>query len=164
MNYRVLSMWQPWAMFTLPNGERRPLKEYETRHWNPVKRAGVLRLFPPFDVVIHATRRFEKAFLPEVKDLYAKAGYPPIEIGKLIGVAVVTEIIPTEDFKLRHCDNERTRNEMRLGNYEDGRFAWRLERVRPLPRPIVFKGRQEPLYFLEPFTQQEVARQLGEDA
>lgn len=158
-------MWQPWAMFTLPQPSGAPpLKGWETRHWSPLNKGGLQRLELPIPVVIHATKRLERKFLESINPLYAEAGYPRIVTGALIGVGIITEVQKTDDL-LRHWKemtwSRALAAEQELGDYSPGRFAWKLEEVRALLHPIPFTGRQEPLYKLDSSIEKMIDTQLG---
>lgn len=166
MNRRVLSLWQPWATmcvvvdptFTPP----RPPKEYETRHWAP-------RLSLPIEVVIHATKRMEEQFVYEwpFKDAIRNCGIISFPRGALIGVATITSVAKTEALidswkKFEDGAAEIYAEQAAFGDYRPGRFAWRLEKARQIPRPIPFRGKQEPLYLLDDETQAALDAQLRE--
>lgn len=126
---RVLSLWQPHATLCVtPDptiaAQRAALipmapKKYETRHWAP-------RFPTPFDVVIHATKRWGPSerdtallpafraalqrcgFLPTIAEQVAHPNYEelrrrnaggpqPLPLGALVGVVTVLKVLTTDD-------------------------------------------------------------------
>jgi hypothetical protein len=167
---RVLSLWQPWATLCVAKDPAtlHPPKQYETRSWEP------RRPFP-MDVVIHATKKWDRenamtAVDPGFRVALNRCGflagpttrtpalYPnlrPLPMGALIGVATVIACYTTEWIADALSDEE-----LLFGDYSPGRFAWRLAHVRPLPEPIPFRGRQDALYPLDDYTEELIAKQL----
>jgi hypothetical protein len=148
---RVLSMWQPWAsLCVVPDpayGGARPAKSYETRHWRPTYP-------PPIHVAIHATKKY---LPPErgsrMHDALLRCEIDPVPRGVIIGLATISELIPTEQLLTKWRDGTgeimpEFADEVDFGDYRYGRYAYRLDDVVALPEPIPFKGRQEPLYEL----------------
>lgn len=154
---RVFSLWQPWATLcvAIDPSTGHPPKQYETRAWPP-------RFGLPIDVVIHATKRWDRgnawtATDPAFRVALARCGYlagpaarnpilypnlRPLPFGSIIGLARVVGFERTE--KLRVGDEESI-----FGDWSIGRYAWRMEQAIELPEPIPFLGRQEPLYVLD---------------
>lgn len=122
---KAISLWQPWASLIAAG-----LKRHETRHW-PTEHRG--------PIAIHAAKRMDVAGAPE--ELCIAAFGPNwrdiLPMGAMVAVA-----------RLTHCRNSRsvlcslTRADREAGNFAPGRYAWRLEGVRPLSRPIETIGRQ----------------------
>lgn len=129
---RVISLWQPWAELI-----RRGLKEYETRSW-PCETLG--------EVAIHAAKRkFRDAdmtrdartqmLMDEVDPFY-------LQYGVVLCVADIIACVSTQTAK-QHI----SKRELYYGDWSEGRFAWRIENVRPLPKPIPLTGRQGFFYW-----------------
>lgn len=164
----VLSMWEPWAICTVVVDPLtgRPPKGIESRHFVP-------NIPPPFDVVIHATKTWNRLIADFVKkpfitdalqsigylaadprpfhahpDVVPPRGATPIPLGALVGIATVTRIVPAAELldEWHRMAHERWRREFHLGDYRPGRFGWVLERAAALPEPIPFIGQQTVLY------------------
>jgi activating signal cointegrator 1 len=121
---KALSLWQPWAS-AIALGR----KHIETRHWSTSYRG---------PIAIHAAKRWT----PDERDMHErefKAGRMParLPLGAIVAVARLYAILRTED--LRHA---LTEDERFWGNYGDGRFGWMLDGIKPLERPLPFKGAQ----------------------
>jgi hypothetical protein len=125
---KAISLWQPWATAIFHG------KNYETRGWKTPYRGTLL---------IHAAKTWNqicKFSLYEFQD----AGILPFNaaenlypLGVLLGTVELTGCLPTEDIRGRLEPNE-----LRLGDFSDGRFAWRLENKRRFAEPIHFAGKQ----------------------
>jgi hypothetical protein len=121
-----LSYWQPWASLHIAG-----LKILETRHW-PTRVRGL--------VAIHASKKVDRAGAPDSLCEYAfgPEWWTRVERGAVIGVATLTGCHRTEDLLaegLRNADH-------RSGNFDPGRFGFRMEEVRPLLEPLPLIGRQ----------------------
>jgi hypothetical protein len=121
---RALSLTQPWAS-AIAMG----LKRYETRSWSTRLRG---------DVCIHAAKGFPR-FAQEFFEDQMQEGLllPDSDLprGAIIAVAEVTACLRTEEV---FPTIERV--ERMYGNYEAGRFAFRLENIRVLSQPIFCRG------------------------
>jgi len=123
---RLLSLWQPWAMFV-----RLLYKRWETRSWSTPYRGLI---------AIHAAKT--KDHLGQFEKLCREAGiddmpkpYPVFHYGAIIAVCDLTDCVPTVDVRDQLLQQEKT-----LGIYSAGRFAWKLENVRPLNPPLDYRG------------------------
>lgn len=164
---RVLSMWQPWATFagSIIHATGHAPKEWETRHF-PV------RFGLPVEIVIHATKKFEKELVKQwpFNEVWQALEYAPFPLGALIATATIVECRPAADLEhewanlTEPAEFRRRMVERSLGNYDLGRFAWRFGGVRALPRPIHLKGRQDILWPLDEATDNEITAQLLEVA
>lgn len=122
---RALSLWQPWASAVALG-----LKSIETRHWWTGCR-GLL--------AIHAAKRWT---LDEREDaaMFAdkfdeRLRTPPL--GCIVATAMLVDCRKTEN--LIGCISD---TELAFGNYAPGRYGFILEDVRPLPRPVPWRGAQ----------------------
>lgn len=125
MKRKAISLWQPWAQLLVLG-----IKRYETRSWSTEYRG---------ELVVHAARRPT----PEVEDLNPRTGFPAVELeaiyrrleregfargelalGAALGTVILDDVIPTEQLEPLH---ERVGpEELLLGNFAPGRFAWRV--------------------------------------
>lgn len=133
---KAISLWQPWAsaLFT-------PLKTNETRRWRfPVHLTGGR-------IYIHAAKKrdgdvaefWRSLDLDEIAN-FALIGvhhFDDLPFGCLIGTAILGGCVRTEDARLAPGSAE-----WEWGNYEAGRFAWRLQHPVRLENPIPCIGRQ----------------------
>jgi hypothetical protein len=120
-----LSLWQPWASLIMVG-----LKQHETRHW-PTRVRGL--------VAIHAAKRVDVEGAP---DALCEFAWGPdwaaaVPRGAVVALAELTACLPTEGPL-----GGVTLADEHAGNFGPGRFAFRLENVRPLAIPIPTLGRQ----------------------
>lgn len=118
---KALTIWQPYAQaFALG------LKKYETRSW-PTKHRG--------KIAIHAS---VKPLSAELKFLSEKYNIKDLLFGQVIIIADLTDcILITEDFI-----KAQSQTEIDFGDWHIGRYAWKLENIRPLTKPQKISGKQ----------------------
>lgn len=129
MTWKALTLWQPWATGILLG-----LKTYETRSWHTGYRG---------PLVIHAAARPVNRYEcnETIIEALRTAGYTtPAAFPLGFGLCVV-ELVGCHHADLiapKISDLERA-----FGDYSPGRFAWKLENVRPFPEPIKARGYQQ---------------------
>lgn len=141
---RAISIWQPWASAIALD-----LKRFETRHWEAPPSAIGKR------IAIHAAKRPMGWFETSLARVY---GMPAeIPLGAVVAVARLVRCHRVEAVR-----DEITLQELTLGNYEPGRFAWELAEVQLLD-PIPYKG-QQGIFRLDAVASRMVLDQLKETA
>lgn len=105
-------------------------KRYETRSWKTKYRG-------PF--VLHASGR------PQ----------PGQRTRLLLAVATLADVVPVESL-----DGHISAAERAAGDFSAGRFAWRLEDIRPLPSPIPYLGGLS-WWRIDDLTTARIARRCG---
>jgi activating signal cointegrator 1 len=131
----VISLWQPWAWAI----EKR-VKLYETRSETFVRNTGIKKRLGP--IAIHAAK---KKFNPwDYDNDFAKRlstdGLRTIDslvYGAVLCIVDLVDVIPAVRIRGR-LDSE----ELMYGNYEEGRYALKLDNIRPLPVPYPLRGHQ----------------------
>jgi hypothetical protein len=145
---KALTLTQPWATLVALGAKR-----IETRSWytGPDPRGhGAQALNLP--LAIHAA----KGFPPEAQALVAKgwfasvlraafpdAARPEDVIDQLPRGAVVATVVLLHCVTVEHLEGAPhilTPQERAFGNYQPGRYAWRLWNVEALPEPIPARG------------------------
>lgn len=131
MIVKAISLWEPWAWLVFAM-----LKGYETRHW-PTPYRGLL--------AIHAAKKWtsdEKDTWRAIRERFG--GLPGMSIapetpplGALLCVVKLVDVQPTWVVRTQIQPPERA-----FGNYEHGRYAWKLEMVKKFDEPITWKGAQ----------------------
>lgn len=122
---RALSLWQPWASlcFTF-------LKRHETRHWATDYRG---------PLAIHAAQKLvtdlDRDLLDLLCDEFGGHWARDLPRGRMLGIVDLTDCKPTEALAVDAIDRL-------CGNFEPGRFAWRLDNPRLFEDPPEVKGRQ----------------------
>jgi hypothetical protein len=129
--YRAISLWQPWASLIFTGDKR-----HETRHWAyPDALEGEW-------VAIHAAKRpIRPAELGVGLDLLCRQNWGPdyaraLPLGAIVGLVALDGCYRTDE---REPASPMDRM---AGNWEPGRFAWRLSNPMPCEQPLPCKGRQ----------------------
>lgn len=135
---KALPLWQPWASLVIW-GE----KELETRHWQAPRAIIGQR------IAIHATKTRGELWICNTNPFFRSAlvahldprqGPEDLPFGALIGTVKLTDCWEMDK---GFVDGMRdgAPNEYAFGNYEVGRFAWKLEDPEPIT-PVPWKGSQ----------------------
>jgi hypothetical protein len=114
---KALSLTQPWAT-AIALG----LKRWETRSW-PTSFRG--------EVAIHASKGYPKW----AKEFAVEENLLDLPLGHIVCLCEITECRQTETVAA-----ELSEQEIKWGDYYPGRYAFKLENVRPLVQPIPAKG------------------------
>lgn len=130
--YACLSLWQPWASLVVLGAKR-----WETRSWATRYRGRLL---------IHATKRFDaenRALCREepFRSALAKHGYTDpsqLPLGAILGGVYLRHIHRT-DVARPLVGND----EVAMGDWSKGRYAWQLGNPRVLRTPLPTAGGQQ---------------------
>lgn len=122
---RVLSLREPWASL-VAQGQKR----VETRSWRTPYRG---------ELFIHAGLRKIDVASPEIQLLLTFLTDATPQYGLILCRCVLTGCVPMDDAFLASI--RQNPREHACGVYAPGRYAWLLEDIRPLDRPIPAKGR-----------------------
>lgn len=137
---KALSLHQPWASLIALGA-----KKYETRSW-PTNYRG--------DLLICATKNFKAAeqgwnsssIIQSALSLRGFKQWQDLPFGQAIALVYLEECISTtklaELFAKGQFNRFRTTNELHYGNYEPGRYAFKLSIIRPIKDPFPVTGRQ----------------------
>jgi hypothetical protein len=120
---KALSLTQPWASAIAVG-----IKQWETRSWSTSLRG---------QIAIHAAKGFP-GWAKEFSRSEQSAGRLPqgaLPLGSIVCVAELVECRQTE-----LVDREIGEIERMYGDYEPGRFAFKLINVRPLAQPVFWRG------------------------
>ena len=118
---KALTLWQPWAQAVAEG-----VKKWETRGWKTNYRGWV---------AIHAAAR---KMTHAQKELAEKWGMKEMPSAAVVAVARLTDcVLMTEENMAKMSEQERA-----WGDWQVGRWAWRLEDVRKLPVPMPATGAQ----------------------
>lgn len=128
---KAISLWEPWAWLILAG-----LKQYETRHWT-TKYRGLLAIHAAQRWTSHEkeTWRLIQERFPTLPGMAAAPATPPL--GAVLCVVRLVDVQPTWLVRTQVSQHERA-----FGNYEHGRYAWKLEMVKKFDEPIPYKGAQ----------------------
>lgn len=127
---KVISLWQPWASLIAFGA-----KEYETRSWAHKYRGRI---------AIHAAKTRDNLTVvyqqPFYDALIGKGWYSEPEdlpLGAIVAIAELTAIYRADELFPKISEQEQA-----FGMYGAGRFAWRLQNVKPLDVPFSIAGKQ----------------------
>ncbi len=119
---KALTLWQPYAQ-AIALG----LKQYETRSWATKHRG---------PVAIHCS---VKPLSKEYKELADKYGISDnLQYGKIVVICDLLDCIyMTDEFIKQQCETE-----IDFGDWNAGRYAWKLKIIKVLDKPVAAKGYQ----------------------
>lgn len=126
---KALTLWQPWASLLVVGA-----KEYETRPWRTHYRGRL---------AIHAAARAVPDWVlmdPTIDSALGAAGLPParqLPRSAIVGFVTLAEVVHAAARRPEVSDVERA-----LGNWSDGRMAWRMSEPELLDRPVPASGQQ----------------------
>lgn len=119
---KALTLWQPWATLVALG-----LKRYETRGWTTLYRG---------PLAIHAAKTRKGIQVAGADVLELVAGETML-FGSVVAVCDFDGVVETDG--ARGAMDSR---ELLVGDWGEGRHAWRLSRVAPLRAPLYIRGRQ----------------------
>ena len=158
---KAISLTQPWASL-IAFGEKR----WETRSWSTTYRGEIAIAasagFGPIGKTGFRLLCMEHPF-DKVLARHARGGQVELPLGKIVAVARVVRVVRTEEWKFLWRTEKITaaEHEGSFGGYEPNRFAWELEDVRTLARPVPCKGALS-LWDVPSDVEREVRAQLEE--
>jgi activating signal cointegrator 1 len=129
---RAISLWNPHATLVVI-GE----KKWETRSFPTLVRGRV---------AIHAALNEEWKWMCGMQPFFGSLATHKAEnlsYGYLLGTVEITDCLKAEGTRTALSQKEIT-----FGNYDDGRYAWKLERPIRFAEPVKFTGHQ--LFFWVP--------------
>jgi hypothetical protein len=132
----LITLWQPYASLIFAG-----VKLHETRHWAYPERLRGAR------IVIHAAKAFApRAVLsPELRELCGQTfgcGWEThLPRGAALGTVQLIGCHETES--LGDAIADTTQEDRISGNFDPGRYAWRLANARAYPTPILYRGAQK---------------------
>lgn len=132
---KTISVYRPWSHL-IAWGE----KEYETRHWSPrgMNKGDYL--------AIHATKKFnqddikicdEEPFAEVLEKHSITNPEQQLEGGVIVCICRLLAVYRTEDIRDTLTEQERA-----FGNYQNKRYAWKLQVVQAFDPPIPATGAQ----------------------
>jgi len=143
---KAITIHQPWATL-IALGEKR----FETRGW-PTKHRG--------PIAIHAGKKIDElAFcdwpICETLRKHGIVHLADLPTGKIVATANMTECwrvigiadVPVKETSVLSSGNRMfgitpATEEYQFGDFSEGRYAWELTDVQPLPVPLPAKGQQ----------------------
>ncbi len=127
LQMKAITIHQPWASLIASGAKR-----YETRGWKTNHRGRI---------AIHASKVWSndhQAFVDDLNDKFPNLTIPEaLPLGALICVCDLVDCVPVEQIR-----DQLSPQELELGDYSDGRYAWELKVVKVAPEPIPMGGKQ----------------------
>ena len=123
---KAISLWQPWASL-IPLG----LKHYETRSWKTNYRGKVLICSTAINSKQH------KQYLKICEQLQL----PPWENFPHGCAIALCDLVDCIEMTAEFISQQST-TEILCGDWQVGRYAWKLENIQPLQAPFAVKGKQ----------------------
>ena len=125
---KAITLWQPWASFVAIGAKR-----FETRSWRTDYRG---------PIAIHAAQRpMRAAELNTMAHLVKKANMAWLDFpfGQVVAIGWLKQVYSVET-AIRH--RHATVQELHLGDWSAGRFAWHIDPIWKLAQPVSARGRQ----------------------
>lgn len=126
---KAISLWQPWASL-IPLG----LKHYETRSWKTNYRGKLLMCS-----TAKSTRTQYQQYLKICNQVelpsWNEINFPHGQAIAICDLVDCVEITP-------EFTNQQSQTEILCGNWQIGRYAWKLKNIQPITKPFVVKGKQ----------------------
>lgn len=132
LGYKVLPLWQPWASLVVTAQEGHPefpIKEWETRSWETAYRG---------KVIIHAAKNTSMLMLRNTWP-FSEFDMNGLTFGALIGTVEITGMVTAGEWVRNNMGDVKQRA---LGDFNPGRYCWRLMRPEKFETPIPYKGQQ----------------------
>lgn len=129
---KAITVWQPWAG-SLAAG----IKENETRSW-ATRYRGHIAIHSSVKSIPRASDRVWEAIRHQLKVPEIHTGPAVFPRGCILATAELVDCIRITPEYITTL----TPDELALGDYTPGRYAWKLANVQKLPEPIPAKGRQ----------------------
>jgi hypothetical protein len=132
---KAISLWEPWATLIAAG-----IKTYETRGWYTNWR-GELLICATKKKTGEQRQQYSK-ILSELKgekvDIDGFPCFENLSFGHAIAVVNLSDCLKMTDDVIQ----ETPRKEIITGDWSTGRFAWKLENIRPLNSRIPVLGKQ----------------------
>lgn len=121
---KVLSLREPWASLILLGKKRIETRSWRTKYRGPL--------------CLHASAAKINPKDAHIQELLALIPGAPMQYGNILCRCVLADCVPMDESFLREMEKRET--ERLCGEYAPGRFAWMLENIEPLERPVPAKG------------------------
>ncbi|WP_447979061.1 ASCH domain-containing protein [Candidatus Nitrospira bockiana] len=128
---KALTLWQPWASL-VAFGE----KKYETRAW-PTTYRGRLAIHAGAHWTVAQRRLCWQSAFARALSRHGVGQPEDLPLGAVLCVVELLDVVETWGHRSQVSEQEKA-----LGNWERGRYAWRLHVVEVFRVPILAKGRQ----------------------
>jgi hypothetical protein len=159
MKIPALTVWQPWATLIALAGHPDPeiraqAKHFETRPWGTQYR-GIIAIH---SAASRPTEFYRVIRTEPFRTFLAKVGYESgqdFPFGQVITIcnlvdAIKIDLVGKNFFLEKGRQSSKSRivplvsaNELAFGNFRPGRFALKLDNIRPMSKPVRAKGNRK---------------------
>ena len=133
---KALTIWQPWASMVAAG-----IKENETRGY-PISYRGPIAIHAGKKSVHEVWSRYidreTREVICRLLNITDQAGLGVFPLGCVLATANLVDCIEITPYYI----STLTQDELALGDYTIGRYAWKLADVKQFPNPIPAKGQQ----------------------
>ncbi len=126
---KAISLWQPWASL-IPLG----LKHYETRSWK-TKYRGKLLICSTAKSTNAQYQQYLKICNEVELPTWDETNFPHGQAHALCELVDCIEMTP-------EFIAQQSQTEILCGDWQVGRYAWKLENIQPITEPFAVKGKQ----------------------
>lgn len=142
---KALTLWQPWASLVAIGA-----KGYETRSWS-TRHRGPLAIHAAQKPIAKTLVTLD-AHTKEVMELALNfrgdfKGFATLPVGCIVATCELRDVYPVEEV---YHSLYNLPNEAYFGDFSAGRFAWWLEDVQELDKPIPARGAQRLWEWMKP--------------
>lgn len=136
---RALSLWQPWATLIRIGAKKCETRSWGTNYRGPIAIHAAKKVSPDFGEICHS-----EPFCAAL----SKAGYDEMECFEFGSIVAIADLVAVKQIVLGIPSNPKkfmiapADPEYSFGNYEAGLYGWILDRIRPIPEAIPYKGMQ----------------------
>lgn len=150
---RAISLWQPWATAIAVGSKRVETRSWSTSYRGPLAIHAAKRLVQNELIYYGACWNWCGAMRPAGWVMGGgKPKWETIPFGAIVAMCRLVDCRPTGSFTGAEIDAPRTPKgetshlydwtERQMGDFTLGRCGWVLEDVRPLAKPVPFRGAQ----------------------
>lgn len=129
---KAITIWQPYAsLFTAG------VKHFETRGWYTNHR-GPIAIHSGLRPMKWILKNCEAAAVDTAIETFGTEGFMALPVGKIVAIGELTACFKMTPENIARQDPR----EIAVGSWEPGRYAWKIENIRPLAEPIKALGKQ----------------------
>lgn len=175
MRIPAITLWEPWATLCALAGHpdleiRAQAKHFETRSWDTQYR-GIIAIHSARSMPTEGYRVLkEEPFRSFLSRAGLKSSLDFLPRGRVIAIAKLVDVFRVDlvgkNFFLEKGRKSRivpllSENEVAFGDFSPGRYAWKLDNIHRLSRPVPAKGNRKLWWWDVP---EELAEEMKQKA